>query len=436
MKNKRIVVVAVMILALSLALPVSAGTNMGLQVNGKAVDGADLLVENGVTLISVKTLEQLSEAEVSLTDQTLLVSEQQVQLPSDVVTRGEARYVPLRFVGEALGYKVNWVPGLINVEKEQLKDGMTAAEVLVKSNQQAENINTYAMVGSLEQQMNAQLEEDEDLSLDMHSEFTGSIQSEPMRVYMKQTMEMLGEETEELEMDLATETYLDEEYMYMKMPGEDQWLKQPHFLPMAALKEQQEVSSDPLRAMNQMLEMGMALSFDDDISLDGQDYYVINADIDMQKLMESQQELLQQIMGNMSGMMNSVAAIPEEEMELFSSVLSTIIAEIMENADLDYYYTAYIEKQTFLPGMVDYNMNLKVDLDVKELLATISEALGEEFPEEILEEIPEKLKLDIAQKGQFKLLDFGKEFVKPDVSGAISFEDYYSKNQTLQEDPS
>ena len=108
----------------------------------------------------------------------------------------------------------------------------------------------------------------------------------------------------------------------------------------------------------------------------------------------------------------------------------------MENADLDYYYTAYIEKQTFLPGMVDYNMNLKVDLDVKELLATISEALGEEFPEEILEEIPEKLKLDIAQKGQFKLLDFGKEFVKPDVSGAISFEDYYSKNQTLQEDPS
>jgi hypothetical protein len=436
MKNKRIVVVAVMILALSLALPVSAGTNMGLQVNGKAIDGADLLVENGVTLISVKTLEQLSEAEVSLTDQTLMVSEQQVQLPSDVVTRGEARYVPLRFVGEALGYKVNWVPGLINVEKEQLKDGMTAAEVLVKSNQQAENINTYAMVGSLEQQMNAQLEEDEDLTLDMHSEFTGSIQSEPIQVYMKQTMEMLGEETEELEMDLATETYLDEEYMYMKMPGEDQWLKQPHFLPMAALKEQQEVSSDPLRAMNQMLEMGMALSFDDDISLDGQDYYVINADIDMQKLMESQQELLQQIMGNMSGMMNSVAAIPEEDMELFSSILSTIIAEIMENADLDYYYTAYIEKQTFLPGMVDYNMNLKVDLDAKELLATISEALGEEFPEEMLEEIPEKLKLDIAQKGQFKLLDFGKEFVKPDVSGAISFEDYYSKNQTLQEDPS
>lgn len=409
----------VLILVLALGIPAFAGPAMMLDVNGEGMAGAELIVKHGTTLVSTDTLGQLTEVDVQMEEQSVVVGEQKVSLSAEPVRDGQKTYVPLRFVAEKLGFQVNWVPGQVSLIKEQLKADMTAMDVLVKSNEKTAEINTYAMSGSLIQNMAALLDgEMEDFVLNVKSDISALIQSEPMQIYMTQKTSIPMEGTE-MEEEIEMETYLDEEFMYMKMPGRDEWLKQPHFLPMEVLKEQQELNTDPLRAVEQMLEMGMAPIFDEDMTIDGKDYYVVKTAIDMSKVMESQEELLQQIMGSVGGVMDS---IPPEEMETFSSLFNIMMAEVLENGDFDYNYTMYIAQETLLPELLEYEMILKMDLDVFSLVKTISEAMGEEIPAGLLTELPANVKLDIAQKAEFKMFDFGKEFVKPDLSKVTTFE--------------
>lgn len=409
-----------MTLVVALALPAAAAGELNLNVNGKEV-AADLILQDDRSFIEVGSLAAVNGAEVEVADELK-------------VTVNSKTYVPLRTVAENLGFQVKWTPGLVELERatepeqaQQVKDGLTAMDVLVKSSQASQEINTYSMSGFINQTMVMEMD-GEELPIEMTSELVGQIQNEPLKIYMKQTVELPGgvpggpgEVPEEMAGAMEVETYIDEEFMYMKSPGQEGWVRMPHFLPMELLKEQQDITNDPIKAAQQMLEMGYDPSFGEDAVIEGRDCYTIKASIDMAKAMESQQELLQQLMGSVGQM--TVAEMGGEvdpaQLEAFSQAFELILAKILEEGVFDYQVTMFIDKETFLPAQMNLAITMKLDFNMAEFMAIISEAVGEELPEELPAGLQVSLKLDSVQQGEIRVFDFGAEFAEPDLTDVI-----------------
>lgn len=407
---------------LAVVVPAGAAGELKLEVNGEAAQ-ADLILQNGTTLIELGSLEAINGAEV------------QVKEGDAQVINGK-KYVPLRSVADSLGFQVNWTPGLISLERavqeeaSQVIDGLTAMDVLVKSNQAAQEINTYSMSGHINQKMMLDID-GETLPVDMTSEIFGHIQNEPMKIYMKQTIVLPEEAFEGLDEEAAgllgameVETYMDEEFMYIKTPDQEGWLKQPHFLPMELLKEQQQITNDPLQAAEQMLEMGFETRFGENVVIDGQECYTISANIDMAKALESQQELLREVMGSVGQM--TVAELGGEMdpamMDAFSQLFELIMNKIIEDGVLDYQVTMFVDKETFLPAQMNLEISMKLDINVQEFVKVIAEAIGEEISEEDLAELQTSFKFDIVQQGEIRMFGFGEEFVAPDLTNVIDLD--------------
>lgn len=432
-----------LLLIFALVLPVGANQDLEIIVNGEEIGDLELIFENGLTVVTLGSLSKILGAEkVVSQDGAVLIDENKIELVADPVVEDEKTYVPLRFIAEKLGYQVDWVPGQIDLTKEELviqeeteeesNDELTAMDVLVKSNQKAEEVNTYTMAGFMEQYVDAQLDGmEEGFTMDMVSNFSGQVQNDPIELYMKQSVTIPEELAEEMDVDMEVETYMNEEFMYMKMPDQDAWLQMPHFLPVEMLKEQQQITGDPMKAAAQMLEMGMEPSFEEDVTIDGRDYYVIKTALDIKKMMDSQQELMGQIMGAMGSQMN----IGADEIGMASAVFEMILEEILAEGNFEFDYIIYIDKETFLPSSMKTYTSIDLELDIPQLLETISQVVGEEIPVEELGEIPARAQLNMIQKGEFTLSDFGGEFVKPDVSNALSPEDLYGEMPAMEEVP-
>ncbi|NLL17995.1 MAG: hypothetical protein GX262_03095 [Clostridia bacterium] len=404
-------------LVLALAIPAAAAGELKLNVNGKET-AADLVLQDARSFIEINSLAAVTGAEVEVAEELK-------------VTINGKTYVPLRSVAENVGFQVNWTPGLVVLERaaepeqtEQVGDSLTAMDVLVKSNQAAQEINTYSMSGYINQTMVMEMD-GEEVPIETTSELFGQIQNDPMKLYLKQTVELPGgvpgDVPEEMLSSMEVETYIDEEFMYMKSPGQEGWLKMPHFLPMELLKEQQDITNDPLKAAKQMLEMGYDPGFGDDAVIDGRECYTVKASIDMAKAMESQQEMLQQIIGSVGQMTAAEmgAEVDPAQMEGFSKAFELILAKMMEEGVFDYQVTMFIDKETFLPAQMNLVMTMKFDFNVLEFMEVISEAVGEELPEELVEELQVDFKMNSSQQGEIRLFDYGAEFVEPDLTNVI-----------------
>jgi hypothetical protein len=409
--------VLTMTLVLALAIPAAAVGELKLNVNGKET-AADLVLRDARSFIEINTLAAVNGAEVEVAEELK-------------VTINGKTYVPLRSVAENLGFQVKWTPGLVALERasepeqtDQVEDSLTAMDVLVKSNQAAQEISTYSMSGYINQTMVMEMD-GEEVPIETTSELFGQIQNDPMKLYLKQTVELPGgvpgDVPEEMLGSMEVETYIDEEFMYMKSPGQEGWLKMPHFLPMELLKEQQDITNDPLKAAKQMLEMGYDPVFGEDAVIDGRECYSIKASIDMAKAMESQQEMLQQIIGSVGQMTAAEmgAEVDPAQMEGFSKAFELILAKMMEEGVFDYQVTMFIDKETFLPAQMNLVMTMKFDFNVLEFMEVISEAVGEELPEELVEELQVDFKMNSSQQGEIRLFDYGAEFVEPDLTNVI-----------------
>lgn len=417
-----------LLVSLLIALPAFAGDQVNLNVNGDSAAQFDIFLKDGISMVTVDAFARFSGADVEWTPgNTLKIIENGVILLMTVdkkdallkgepvtlscapVKTGDKVYVPLRSVGEAFGYEVGWDnrQRLVTLNRNETRDGMTPGELLVKANRVAMDINTYSMEGNMNMNISVVADGKQvgDAPGNLNIELTGHYQNQPMRMYMKQN---IVPAVKDQVPEMAVETYMTEEKMYMKAPGQE-WVVQDMPFAPEFWKQQRDIQSDPLKAAAQMKEMGMLLNFGNDVSIDGREYYVINSTLDMNKFRQGFQKLMQQ----------AIQSMPPSAGTGDPALVQQQLQKLLENSKVDYYYTVYVNKKTMITDVVKFNALMELTMNPSEL--------GSPGDAENKTGIPKEVKTKIAMKGEFKIGNLGSPFVAPDVSNARPVDEMQSK---------
>jgi len=415
-KTKSLLLFGLLLVLLAVAAPASlAQEPLLLKVNGDQVHDPQLVLTEGISFIPVETFARFSGAglewhspeEFSLsragTSLRLTVGKNiaevgsaTVALPRPPFRTGETVFVPLRLVATMQGYDVNWEAASQTalLTRTETRDGMSPSELLVKSNQRIQAVNTYAMDGLMDMQMRMAADGQSlpEGPMNMKIALSGTVQYQPMQVHLLETISAAGIPTGPDAMQI--ELYMTEEKMYMKVPGQG-WVVQPVPFPAEFWKQQQDIQSDPLKAMKQLEEMGILLNFGDDTQLNDQQYYVVNASLDKEKFQKVFADMFSQFTPGLSG----AGTVPD---------FSSIIQKLFEKAQMDYYYTVYINQSTLLSDQINFRLDLGLDINPADF-----EMNGSSQPD-----VPKNIGLDLKLNGKFAIKDIGRPFVAPDVSTA------------------
>lgn len=424
MKRKLLLsILLAVLMALMMASSALAGDKVELKVNGDPVASSNLYLEDGVSFVTVEAFARFSGADINwISDQEFEITENNttlslavgkkeamlgakpVALPAPPVSLAEGVFVPLRFVSSAFGFEVSW-----DAEKQQVllsrnetRDSMTPSELLAKSNQAVQNVNTYSMAGNIKMAMNIESDGKKmgKAPLNMATRIEGQLQAKPMQAYMKMSIAPAAKDKIQ---EVNVETYMTEKKMYIKAAGQE-WTVQDMPFPPEFLKQQQDIQSDPLKAVAQMKELGILLNYGNDLTIDGQEYYVINANMDMNKFRQGYQKIVGQMMLSMPA---APGASPEEAQKLMQ--------RIMDRISMDYYYTVYINKKTLISDVIKLNARIEMAINPSEFSREAEAGRGGKPPEENL---PQEIKMNMAMQGDIKIDDLGKPFTAPDVSKA------------------
>lgn len=444
MKPKRfLTILFALIIALVAAFPAFAGEDLTLKVNGDPAVPATLFLNDGICMVSAEAFTRFAGADlewsspdtfkITENEKTLsltvgqkeaLLESDPLTLPAAPVKQGEEVFIPLRFVSNAFGFQVGWDKDqwLVSLTRNETRDGMTPFELLVKANQASAKYNTYSMDGSLDMIMDifADGEEVKEAPKHIITQIAGQMQNMPMQIYLKETMSPVADpQMPEQIPEIVIEIYITEQKMYLKITGQE-WMVQD--LPFSAefWKQQQDIQKDPMKAIEQMQEMGILLNFGNDITIDSNAYYVVNGSLDTNKFRQGYQEIIQQL----------VQGLPQEEAQMSPQEMQQQLAEILESAQIDYYYTALLNKKTLFSDII--RIDAKINLTMKNLDPGSMEAPAPQ------EKMPEELKMNFKIKGQFTIYDAGKPFVSPDVSQATVLDEkalniYQSEQSELDE---
>lgn len=415
--RKRLFFVAMLVfMSVALASTAFAAGEVQLQVNGDNVPSPVIYLDYDVTMISADTYARLAGADFSEEGDVYTITEngqvltlnsgineamlgdQSVALPRSAVKTNNVVYVPLRAVCNAFGFEVGWDPEkmMVTLNREETRDGMTPLDLLAKSSAAYQAYNTYSMDGSFD--MGIEIAADGqpmgDAPQNLGMTLNGQIQNDPVKLYI--TEKINANEAAQVP-EMVIEMYMDGEKMYMKMPGQDwQAMEQP-FTP-EFLEEQMNIQSDPLKAIAQMKEMGILANYGNDITIDGKDYYVVNAALDINKFMENFQEIFQQAM----------QAASSGEVEGDPAEMQAQLQKIIENAQLEFYYSSLINKDTLISDIIKFDAKMALNMENPEVDAAQT---GEQAPKEI------NMNLDI--NGEFTISGLGEPFKAPVIDTGV-----------------
>lgn len=416
MRKSLLLVVTLVFMTLALTSHAFAAGEVQLQVNGDMAPSPVLYLDNDVTMISADAYARLSGADFSVAGDVFTITEngktlsltngkneamlgdQAVALPRAAVKTNDVVYVPLRAISSAFGFEVGWdaEKWLVTLNREETRDGMTPFELLAKSNAAAQAYSTYSMDGTfdmdLEMLADGKLVEEAPTNLTMS--LTGQIQNEPFQFYMLEKVN--ANETGQIP-EMAIEMYMDGEKMYMKMPGAEWTAMDVPFSP-EFWKQQQDIQSDPLKAIAQMKEMGILVNYGNDQTVNGKDYYVVNASLDIEKFMENFQGMFQQALQSAGS-----GATEENPAELQEQ-----LQKIMENAQMDYFYSVLINKETLMSDIINFNAKMALTMDNP---APGVEQNGEQAPKEM------QIKYDM--NGEFTISGLGEPFKAPVIDTTV-----------------
>ena len=96
----------------------------------------------------------------------------------------------------------------------------------------------------------------------------------------------------------------------------------------------------------------------------------------------------------------------------FMTGSTQVLEKLLTTMEIDYYVDTYINKETLLTDHMSFNMEMKFELD-----ETISPEGAVSF--------------EMAMTGDFELYDFGEEVQIPDVSGAITQEEFLEQMMNM-----
>ncbi|MCG9966758.1 copper amine oxidase N-terminal domain-containing protein [Pelotomaculum terephthalicicum JT] len=422
MRRKFIVVLAFTLLIISAAFPAFAAETVQLQVNGDTVPTPGLYMTDDCSMVPVDTFISIVGADVNwsandnfaVTENGVtlnltvgkteaLLGDKTITLPVAPAKTGDSIFIPLRAVSNAFGFTVDWdgEQWLIKLTRNEQRNGMSVSDLLTKSTVASQVYNTYSMEGLFNIDMDIQ--EDgkavEQAPKNVTSKLTGQIQNDPFQVYMKQTVvpEAADNNTEAID-EAIVETYMNQDKMYIKAPGQDWTVMDMPFSP-EFWKQQQDIQSDPLKAAELMKEMGILLNFGNDMTIANKDYYVVNATIDMNKFMQGYPKIIAQAMqGVPQGTASGNPADLQKQME-----------ELLKNATLDYNYSVLINKETMLSEIVKYDARL---------IMSFENPVSEEANGAEKDNAPKVMKIDMKLTGDINITDMGGAFNAPDVSAA------------------
>lgn len=415
MYHKRIFLMVILALLVSVlvASPAVAYERFNLSVNGEAAGMFEVYGEKGVSMMPVNVFARIAGADVNTASgndfsieengkvlamtigkREALLDGEAVTLPVAPVSIEGNVFVPLRFVCSSFGFKVEWdeQQGLISLNREETRDGFKPIDLLVKSTVAIQEVNTCSMEGKagLNMEVFADGKRMSETPLYMDVQISGQMQNDPMEIYMKQAIVPAGP----AEIPATTvETYMTREKMYMKF-SEQGWTVQDMPFPPEFLEQQQ----NPIMAARQMEEMGMFLNFGNDKTIDGADYYVVNATIDMNQLRQSLPDLMQQAL---------------QGLQPLDGNMQQNLQKILDNMKMDYYYTVYINKETMISDYIYFKA--AIEMDMSNLGGMVESEGGEDG------KLPGSLVIKMDMDGQFKIFDAGKPFSAPDVSDAQEF---------------
>ncbi len=415
-KKSLITFILGLVMLLVAAMPAMAAEKITLNVNGESSMTFEAYGQNGVSMISAANYVRFAGADLTQdSDTNFTINEngnimaltvgqsaaslngESITLPAaPVVVAGDV-YVPLRFVAEAFGYEVKWDEQLqmVLMNREETRDGLTPLDVLVKSGAATQDINTYSMNGNIKMAISMAADgvsaTPEPVYADV--QLKGQIQNDPMQVYMQQII--TGSEETGIP-ETTVETYMTMEKMYIKMP-EQGWVVQDMPFDSEFLQQQMDIQSNPIQAAQQMKEMGLFMSFGNDVTIGEQDYYAVNATLDMEKFNESMPDLLKQMAPGLSG------ANGDQD-----SGQAQLIQQMLEGMEMDYYYTVLINKETLITDVIKLDIKIKMDMEVPQAEG----AVGSD------QQIPQTIKLDMHMVGDLNITDPGMPFNVPDVGDA------------------
>jgi len=407
-------VVMLALMTVVLANAAFAAEEVQLQVNGDMVPSPILYLDKDVTMISADTYVRLSGADLSEAGDIFTITEngktlsltngkneailggQPVALPRAPLKTNGVVYVPLRVVSNAFDFEVSWdtEKRLVSLARNETRDGMTPFELLAKSTAASQSYSTYSMDGNydmaLEIMADGKLVEEAPKNLAM--DLTGQIQNDPFQYYMVQKANL-----SEAIPEMVIEMYMNGEKMYMKMPGQE-WLALEQPFSPEFWKQQQDIQSDPIKAVAQMKEMGILVNYGNDITVNGKDYYVLNAALDIDKFRESFEELFQQ----------SMQAVASGEEQENPAELQQQMQKIMESAKLDYHYTVLLNKETLISDIIKFDA--KMDLTMENPEPDTAQT-DEQVPKEM------RIKYDIV--GEFTISGLGEPFKAPVIDNNV-----------------
>ncbi len=402
------------LLAIFLLAPTAVANDQGVGFvfNGEELK-VDIYVENGVSYISAVSLNELLDIEVD----------------------GEG-YVALRNFFEAKGADVDWNAASKQVIVSWIEDGkiigeeveekeITADELMIKTTELLQEHNTYKMDGSATMKMAFAGPGMEGIPemLEMVTFMEAVYQQNPLAMYIKQTVEMpldglelSEEELALIDTGMSSEMVWVDNAIYQKTPMTDQWIVQD----LSELGMMENLTNmlniTPQQSMEMMKEFGVTNEFGEDVVIEGQEYYTIKNHMDNDNFAKIIDEMLNEFdfMGLFAANIPELD-LTEEEMAEAMAEMQKILDYVMANIELDVYTDTLINKETLLTEYMYIDLAIKLELD-----------------ETVIPEGP--ISLEMEMEGEFKLYDFGVEIQLPDVSNAITQQEYFEQLIEMMEE--
>jgi hypothetical protein len=399
----------VLLIMLFAATTAFAADPVKLIFNGKEYK-ADITIEDGVSYIPAAALKRIPGLEV-----------------------GDDPIVPIRQLFESQGGVVSWDNDnrQVIVSWREKAGEFTADELVMKNSELLKEGNSYKMEGSNTIEFEFEGIEDHLTGMlnmpKMEVFIEGVFQYEPMAMYLKQTIKMPLDEIElspeELEIagiteEMITEMVWFDNAIYQKTPMSDQWV----FQDLTDKEEMFDLNNlmqmTPQQSIEMMDKAGVINVFGEDVEKDGKEYYTIKNYIDADSFKSLMEEALEKI--DLASFMAAFGT-QSEGTEDISAQFEKVFDVILNNMAIEYYIDTLINKETLLSDYMSIDLNMTID--VKQLMDAMAEIT--EIDEAEKEEIPEgPMSLKLKMKGDYQMSDYGTELELPDLSNAISQEEY------------
>ncbi len=236
------------------------------------------------------------------------------------------------------------------------REGMTAPEILEKASDNLLELKTLKYNLEMDVISNIVDKTDEENPVEAESavvmQMDAIMDQENNIVYIVNNIAM-GIEDEEIE--TSSEILMDNYNMYMKLPGEDKWIRQDLDPMMKELEELlgMNMEQSPGISKQQMELFGVKATYLPDQIIDDNEYYVLFTTIDSDSIKETVDEILDKILDLSIDMMGASDEIPSEDE--MAAVMKAFISEMIKNMDMEIEYKYFINKESKLIEKMDIN---------------------------------------------------------------------------------